>query len=261
VRFPTLGRIFICLTASLASAVPAFAADYYVNGSGGDGNSGTSPGAAWRSLARVSQTAFAAGDRILLAGGQTFTGSIAFGSDDRGTPSAPIVLTSYGVGRATIAAGSGSGVYAYNTSGLTISNLIVAGSGAMSNTESGVEFFADLSGGVLLLAGIRIDDVDVSGFGQRGISVGSWDGTTGYRDVVVTGVAAHDNGLAGIATFAAVPNVHQNVYVGYCGAYNNTGVPGWPVNSGNGIVLGNVAGATIERSAANGNGWFSTTPA
>ena len=61
-----------------------------------------------------------------------------------------------------------------------------------------------------------------------------------------------------LSTYAAVPNVHQNVYVGYSWAYDNSGVPGLSTNSGNGIVLGNVNGATIERCVAQHNGWLNT---
>jgi len=254
-----LCRIALCIaTASLASA-PSYAADYFVSASGSDANAGTSAAAPWRSLTRVNQATFKAGDRILLAAGQTFSGTLQIGADDGGTAAAPIVVSSYGTGRATIAAGNATAVSAYNTVAVTIANIVAVGSGALSNGGSGVEVFTDLGGNVSL-GPIRIDNVDVSGFGQRGISVGSWNGATGYHDVAITGVAAHDNGLAGIATFAAARNVHRNVYVGYSSAYGNTGVPGWSTNSGNGIVLGDVAGATIERCLAHDNGRLSATP-
>ena len=235
----------------------ATAADYYVNTAGGDSASGTSPGSAWRTLARVNQASLSAGDRVYLAGGQTFTGTLAFDAADRGTGPFPIVVSSYGSGRATIAAGQSSGVAAYNTAGITVANIDIVGAGRTSNSSSGIEFYTDLPGNVTL-AGIRIDNVGVSGFGKQGIVVGSWNGATGFRDVAIIGVLAHDNALAGIATYAAVPNVHQNVYVGYSWAYDNSGVPGLSTNSGNGIVLGNVNGATIERCVARHNGWLNT---
>ena len=234
----------------------AAAADYYVNAAGGDSAPGT-PAAPWRTLARVNQASLSAGDRVYLAGGQTFTGTLAFDAADRGTGPFPIVVSSYGSGRATIAAGQSSGVAAYNTAGITISNINIVGAGRTSNSSSGIEFYTDLPGNVTL-AGIRIDNVDVSGFGRQGIVVGSWNGATGFRDVAIISVLAHDNALAGISTYAAVPNVHQNVYVGYSWAYDNSGVPGLSTNSGNGIVLGNVNGATIERCVARRNGWLNT---
>ena len=235
----------------------ADAADYYVNPGGSDSAGGTSQASAWRTLARVNQASLRPGDRVYLAGGQTFTGTLAFDAADTGTGSVPIVVSSYGSGRATIAAGQSSGVAAYNTAGITISNIDIVGAGRTSNSSSGIEFYADLPGNVTL-AGIRIDNVGVSGFGKQGIVIGSWNGATGFRDVSITGVLAHDNALAGIATYAAVPNVHQNVYVGYSSAYDNSGVPGLSTNSGNGIVLGNVNGATIERCVARHNGWLNT---
>jgi hypothetical protein len=235
----------------------ATAADYYLNTAGSDSASGTSPGSAWRTLARVNQASLSAGDRVYLAGGQTFTGTLAFDAADRGTGPFPIVVSSYGLGRATIAAGQSSGVAAYNTAGIAVANIDIVGAGRSSNSSSGIEFYTDLPGNVKL-AGIRIDSVGVSGFGKQGIVVGSWNGATGFRDVAIISVLAHDNALAGIATYAAVPNVHQNVYVGYSWAYDNSGVPGLSTNSGNGIVLGNVNGATIERCVARHNGWLNT---
>jgi hypothetical protein len=250
-------RTCVWLVAALILAADVEATDYYVNLSGSDLNQGTSPIAPWQTLARVNQHALRAGDRVYLAGNQVFSGTLAFDSADIGSAVSPIVVSSYGTGLATIAAGPSSGVWVYNTAGITISNLNVVGAGRMSNTGAGVEFYADLPGNVTL-ASVRIDHVDVSGFGRNGIVIGSWNGATGFRDVVVRDVVAHDNALAGIATYAAEPNAHQSVYVGYSSAYGNPGVAGLSTNSGSGIVLGNVNGGTIERSVAHHNGSLNT---
>ena len=247
----------VWLVAALIVAARAEATDYYVNLAGSDLNQGTSPTAPWQTLARVNQHALRAGDRVYLAGNQIFSGTLAFDSADIGGAVSPIFVSSYGTGRATIAAGPSTGVWAYNTAGITISNLNVVGAGRTSNTGAGVEFYADLPGNVKL-ASVRIDHVDVSGFGRDGIVIGSWNGATGFRDVVVRDVVAHDNALAGIITYAAEPNAHHNVYVGHSSAYGNPGVAGLSTNSGNGIVLGNVNGGTIERSVSHHNGWLNT---
>ena len=241
---------------SLLAPVHALAADYYISTLGDDANAGTSA-APWRSLAAANQRAFLPGDRILLRGGDAFDGTLQFDAADAGSASMPLTVTSYGTGRATLRAATGRGISAYNTAGISISNLVVVGSGG---PVSGIVFYADLAGGVKL-ASVRIDGVDVSGFGLDGIEIGSWNGTTGFSNVRITNVSAHDNARTGILTYAQLPNAHQSVYVGYSRAYNNTGIASATTNTGSGIVLGGVDGGTVERSVAHDNGRLCTAGA
>ncbi|MBA4148446.1 MAG: right-handed parallel beta-helix repeat-containing protein [Verrucomicrobia bacterium] len=243
--------VFTFLTLGFVSELDA--ATYYVSPNGNDSNNGLSTSAPWRTISKVNGVNFAAGDRILFQGDATFAGTISLDANDRGTSSNPIIVSSYGTGRATINAGNETGFLAFNTAGITLSNLKFVGAGASVNTKDGVNFYTGLSGNVKL-DGITIDNVEVSGFGKCGVSVGSWNNQTGYRDVRITNVFAHDNLHAGIATYAQVPNVHSNVYVGSCVAYNNFGNPKSSGNTGSGIVLGNVINATIERCVAYSNG-------
>ena len=118
---------------------------------GSDSAPGTSPATAWRTLARVNQASLSAGDRVYLAGGQTFTGTLAFDAGDRGTGPFPIVRAPrYGSGRPHRRRPKSSGVAAYNTAGITISNIDIVGAGRTSNSGSGIEFYADLPGNVKL---------------------------------------------------------------------------------------------------------------
>src|SRR5689334_2283765 len=83
---------------------------YYVDAQkGGDSNPGTSPQTAWKSLARIHQTVFAPGDRLLFAGGQAFAGTLKFPQSDSGRKGKPILVSSFGQDRATIQAGAGDG--------------------------------------------------------------------------------------------------------------------------------------------------------
>jgi hypothetical protein len=244
--------ISICATACLcAIAAPARAADYYVSPSGNDANSGRTAALAWRTLARVNGAAMRAGDRVLLEGGATFSGSLVFDTTDGGTPAAPLTLTSYGLGRATVRAVGGTGVAVYDRAAMRIANLRVIGNGAAG--ASGISFYMERPGKAPL-AFIRIEDVEVAGFGQDGVQVGTWNGGAGFSDVRIVRTLAHDNVRTGILTFADRPNVHRDVYVGYSRAFNNRGARGTGVNSGSGIVLGGVHGGTIERSVAHHNG-------
>lgn len=230
---------------------------YYVSPTGRDANAGTSPSAAWKTLRKVNSRNFAPGDRILFQGGASWSGSLTFDVNDKGSATAPIVVGRYGTGRPTISAGNATGIKLYNTSGFEIRGLNVVGAGRTVNTASGIDVYTDLAGGVKLPY-LRIDSVDVGGFGKYGVSIGSWNGTTGFSDVRVTYTATHDNALSGFITYAQAMYVHQNVYVGRVQAWNNSGVSSLTTNSGSGIVIGGVSGGMVERSVAYNNGWLCT---
>jgi len=107
---------------------------------------------------------------------------------------------------------------------------------------------------------LHLDNLNVSGFGSTGISVGGYNGASGYNDVRITNTIAHDNGNAGIATYGFPFNKSNptyaltNVYVGHCQTYNNYGLTTNTSPTGSGIVLGGVNGGIIERSIAHDNG-------
>lgn len=246
-------RLFAAVLVALAPAAQADASSYYLSLSGSDGNSGLSAASPWRSLASINALQLRPGDRIFLRGGDIFDGALSFDSSDAGSTSAPIEVTSYGTGRATIRVAAGPGIMAYNTSGYRISHLNVVAAGS---TDSGIVFFTD-SPNSIKRPFIRIESVEVSGFGRDGVEIGSWNGATGYRDVRLTGVTAHENARTGIIFYARIPNVHEQVYVGYSRAYDNPGIASAPANTGNGIVLGGVKGGIVERSVASGNGRLS----
>jgi hypothetical protein len=108
--------------------------------------------------------------------------------------------------------------------------------------------------------------VETSGFGDAGVSVYSWAGTSGYDDVRITNVSAHDNLMAGIQVGGYLDvnlagYAHRNVYIADCQVYNNTGVANHWRDTGFGIFLDSIDGAVIERNAAWNNGAKSTTMA
>jgi hypothetical protein len=255
-RPPVSGRYFLSCSLLLA-AIPALATDYYVSPSGNDKKGNGTAAKPWKTIAEVNQHQYLPGDRILFQGGASYSGTLNFTSRSRGTAASPIMVTSYGAGRATIAPGTAAALFAYNTAGYVLSNLDFVGSGA-SNTAHGVNFYADLAGGVKLDT-IVIDSVEVRGFGKAGIIIGSWNGVTGFQNVRITNTSSHDNADGGISTYGDV-NIntvgwpHRNVYIGNCTAYNNMGRAGTTTASGNGIVVGAADGVIIERSLAYNNG-------
>ncbi|WP_461490002.1 right-handed parallel beta-helix repeat-containing protein [Pontibacter sp. HJ8] len=250
-RFTTAITVLIFLCSFGASAET-----YYISLNGDDTNSGVEVQNAWASIAKVNSTTFAPGDSILFEGGATFSGSIFFGPTVKGTPDQPIVLSSYGEARAIISSGTQAGIYVENTAGFKVQHLIFRGSGRETNTASGVDFYMELPN--TRLAYIAIDNVEVYGYREAGISIGSWSGTSGYDDVTITNCLSHDNGDSGIKTYADDYKIgHKNVYIAHSKAFNNAGLPDrtWS-HSGNGIVMGGVDGGIIEYCEAYNNGWL-----
>lgn len=104
--------------------------------------------------------------------------------------------------------------------------------------------------------------MEASGFGRYGVLVDGKRGKSGFRDVRITRVTAHDNALAGISVLGEFKRLsrgyaHRDVYIGESLAYRNPGVPGRKqAHSGSGIVLSDTDGGTIEHSVAWGNGWL-----
>ncbi len=257
-----LTSLSLPLIIGLQFGLPAFATDYYVSNSGNDKSNGLSAMTAWATLTKIQNTNFSPGDRILLNATSTFSGMLYLDNFDAGTPSSPVTVTSYGTGRATISAGSGMGVFIYNTGGIKISNIKIVGSGYPSNNTNGIVFYMEVPGNVKLDT-VQIDSVEVSGFGGFGITVTSWNQKSGFKNVSITNAVSHDNGSGGIAVSGYWdPNStlysHQNVYVGHCTAYNNLGISGTSHSSGNGITISDVDGGTIERSLAYNNGALNT---
>ncbi|MHC4591945.1 MAG: right-handed parallel beta-helix repeat-containing protein, partial [Planctomycetota bacterium] len=162
---------------------------------------------------------------------------------DSGSEGVPVVIGSYGEGRATIDAGDGQGLSAVGCSHLLIRGLDFVGSGRKDgNTESGVT--------VRQAEHVEVNQVEVHGFQKSGVLV------AGCRKARVTNVYAHDNGFGGITVGGDYRDRSEDVYIGYCVAENN---PGDPTNldnhSGNGIVVGYVSECLIEHCEAMENGW------
>ena len=82
------------------------ATNYHVSPTGNDGNSGTSPAQAWRTVARVQQMAanLQAGDQVLFERGGTFPGQLTIPAS--GANNNPIVIGAYGTGPAPVISGA-----------------------------------------------------------------------------------------------------------------------------------------------------------
>jgi hypothetical protein len=233
---------------------------YYLSATGSDNNAGTSLSEAWRTISKVNETAFKAGDRILLEGNQTFVGNLYLDATNcPNSPENPIKIGSYGEGRATIDGGTGTAIFIYNCGGVEISMLKLIGSGQQLSEGNGIKVFTDLPGDVKL-EHIDISYVDVSGFREGGITIEANNGRTGFRNTRITNSKVHDNGDGGIsisgfysAALKGYPN--EDVYIAGNKIFQNEGKPGKiHLNTGNGIVVGGSDGAIIEHNVAYNNG-------
>jgi len=192
---------------------------YYVSMSGGnDGNSGTSPSAPWQTLAKVDNTTFQPGDRILFRAGDAWSGQLhPLGS---GTSAGTIAVDMYGSGNKPIINGGGTvaaTVYLSNQQYWDIQNLEVTNNSATRTYLVGVR--ADNSTGSTL-SYIHISNLyvhNVSGytsgyFGQNGgIAVeASATSSTLWDDVLIQGNAIDTVDRIGIF----VGPIDQNVASG-----------------------------------------------
>ncbi|MFG2309878.1 right-handed parallel beta-helix repeat-containing protein [Streptomyces sp. NPDC048566] len=267
----------VCATALLitvggaCAATPHYAPQdktttYYVSARGDDARAGTSPSRAWRTLARAERVPLKPGDRLLLEGGSRFAGAVTVGAGEAGDAKRPVVVGSYGSGRATISSTGSPAVSVYNTAGVQVRDLTLVGGGTARTKDAGINLYADRASGGRH-DGVGVFGVDVSGF-SVGLAVGATKADNGFENVSVERAALHDNKDAGLLTYGpdfdhrrpAYP--HRDLSVKDVRAYHNEGDPtASDRHTGDGIVLGAVRHATLTGSTAHDNGGRSATDA
>jgi hypothetical protein len=247
--------VLACFLSLLNSC--CFATDYFVRAEGRDEAQGNSITAAWHSIERVNQARLAAGDRVWFQGGASFAGNLLLSASVAGTSNAPVVIGSFGEGRATISAGRGTGITVENAGGIVLENLIMVGSGRTNNAGYGIRCDNTLTNGERV-SGLCISNVEARDFGVFGIYV---TGTrAGFEHVRIDHCLMRDNLRGGMEVSGRLPwdttvYAHADVQVRHCEAYGNTGDPGYFKNhSGSGIVLYQVDGGMMDDCAAWNNG-------
>lgn len=250
--------------------------NYYISTAGNDENDGTSIASAWRTIAKVNSWSYKPGDAVFFEGGKTFIGSILLDGRAAGTEENPVVIGTYGNGRATIQAGYGYGVKIVNAGGFRVENLILAGSGACSSNGSGVAFINTFPEN-RKLEHICIRNIEAFGFGRKsilsssgeqvpegcGIFVGgaAVDGSkSGFSHVRIENCSCHHNQYYGILItgyWQDHPQTYANsdVYVGFCSLFDNEGDYEYLHNhSGSGLLMEDVDGGLVEYCKAYSNG-------
>jgi hypothetical protein len=154
------------------------------------------------------------------------------------------MIGSYGMGRATINGGSGSGFVATDCENIILKNLNFTGIGRKGgNVEDGVVFNR--------CSNVVIDSLDIRGFQHSGLVI-----MNEGKNFNISNVNAHDNGFAGIFMFGIDKESLSQIYLGHCIADSNPGDPTVTDNhSGNGILGYKISNLIIEYCRASNNGW------
>ncbi len=220
------------------------AATYYVNATGGsDTSNGTTEALAWRTLAKVNNTTFSPGDRILLKRGETWTGTLEPHSS--GSAGRYITFGAYGSGNRPIVDGTTSSTSLALWNGtyhhLRFQNIDFNGSnyinyGAVSAQSHDLYFYDCIfrngkNGGFLAwsesgaeIYNIVVDSCTAYNNTKSGIMISSATGAEGPHDCVVDNCIAYNNGTNQWAD--------HGIYIRYGGIVRNSTSFNNPVGAG-----------------------------
>ncbi len=218
---------------------------FYISPSGDDNADGRSQAKAWRTLDRASNEWLEPGDEIILESGATFEGNLVL--KHGGTANHPIVVRSKG-SPATIHSPSAPAI-TIRTGGIELRDLILRG---------GATAKGDKKEGLLLVAPadrrsrhVRIEHLDISGFGGAGIAIQAEKASlNGFEDVRISHSVVHGNYGTGIVagddvSYLGKGYAHSGLFVTDCDVSNNF--------EGNGIIISGFDGATVEYCRTSGN--------
>lgn len=239
----------------------AFGTTYYVSNTGSDAANGTSTGTPWQTITKVNAGTYIAGDQILFNGGQTFTGSLLFSTNSSGTSGNPITIDSYGTGNATISSSAAHGIKILNTAGIIIQNLTVQG----NTTTNTFGIYASITTPAnVTLNYLKFHNLTVLNY-DNGILLGG-DATdnshSGFSNVEVSNCTVHDcinNGISSYANSYGTGYGLLTLLIQYNTIYNIVGVAATSSSSGNGIVLGETNGATVQYNVVHDCGVNNTS--
>jgi hypothetical protein len=179
---------------------------------------------------------------IFFTGGQVFEGTLVL-NNIQSNDSIPIVIGSYGEGRAVINGGSKESIRIENCKNIRVENLDLKGSGRKEgNSTNGLQLITS--------AGCAVENVYAEGFQKSGIDLYN------CKDVKVLKVIAFENGFCGINVMGSHQDSSGNIMIRDCKAENNPGDPTMLDNhSGNGILVGVSDSVIIDHCTATNNGW------
>lgn len=224
----------ICLVG--LSPFEILATTYYISAAGSDANNGTSEITPWKTIAKVSNTAFAPGDVILFKSNETFIGQLTISSI--GTAGLPIIYGKYGTGALPYLAAQGtfpSTVYALNKGYFELNDLKITNHLPGNNIN-------DAS--AARLRGIHIVNQDAGTIDYIHLNRLEVSNINGEHS---SGVSRYYGGVHFEVTGSSVPSNWNDILVANCSFHDisRTGLgwdSSWKVRSSNstfGQLLGN----------------------
>jgi len=278
-------RLLWTLLFASAPALSSAGATYYVDATlGNDGHEGTSVGAAWRTIAKVTGSALVPGDTVLFKRGEQWRENLTVHAS--GSESQAITFGAYGTGDKPVINGADvvtgwtpAGSNRYSASVPTAPEVVVFG-GVMGKRESSlaaVDAARDWywTGGVLSIYSAESPGGIEASARQYGIGLANKsyvvirDLTVRYADSAVTlydsnqvlldNLSVHDNaGAAGIAIFSSTAGAGTYNTVQHCEVWNTVGSTASLLeeNNGNGIFIygENAEYNTIQQNSVHHNG-------
>ena len=262
------------VTSSAITVTVTSGTTYYVSPSGNDGNSGTSPYAAWQSISKVNGATFGPGDILLFQGGQTFDGCLTFTSNHvLSTISTAFTVGSYGTGKFTLQSNCTgykpnqvAAVKIAGVSGIVLQDTIIRGNNG--DSQYGVWI---INPNVTVADGITVQRTDISGFyatstNDYGAEIFVTSYPHGLNHVSLLNNVLHgssgptspdDNGISGWSyTGKSIQNVlYQGNTVYDIGGKAN-GIAG---AVGNGILANGVDGGVLQNNVVHDLGANVTT--
>jgi hypothetical protein len=215
---------------------------YYINGlTGNDTCSGTIKKPV-KTIGEVNKRITEKAGSIFFAGGQIFDGTLDM-KEIHGDDSFPIIIGSYGDGRAVINGGNKEAIRIENCSNIRLQLLNLKGRGRKEgNTTNGLQLISSTN--------CIIEDIHSEGFQKSGVDLYN------CKHIKVLKVQVVNNGFSGINLMGSDRNSSRNIFIGDCRAENNAGDPTMLDNhSGNGILAGVSDSVTIDHCTATNNGW------
>jgi hypothetical protein len=236
-------RRFLLLLPFCLPGFRAWATDYYVSPSGLDTNPG-SLASPWKTAAPVNAATFGPGDHIYFESGQTFTAKVNLSAADSGSSGNPVIVGSYGAGRATISVAGQSAFNIQDTQYIELQDLILKGNGG--GGARGISLRDNGSGN---LQHFWMRNCEVYGFGDSGLYITAGLSTGGYHNVSVTACDFHNNIGCGVSCdgtyWDTTPRPNGNFYFAGCRFYSNIA---------SGLMLVETSGALVEHCEAFLNG-------
>ncbi len=183
-------------------AMARSATTFYVDSiAGNDSNNGTSASSPWKSLTKVSQQTFQAGDHILLKAGSKWTGQQLYPKGS-GASGNPISINMYGSGNKPFLAEGGANhnaVYLFNQQYWDISNLEITNTASSLGDYRGVYILGQDVGVLnhLYFHSMNIHNVtgEVKWIKQNGIDAAKKTGGIVFQIQTTTGVKTKFNDI------------------------------------------------------------------